>query len=333
MIQRFLKKSVKRCIELAVNLQQFKLAVMYVQIFCTSVGKRCKYYRLHQYPEGVGIETRQKIHADVTHAFVEKLYEHPQKPDHIIHVSCTGYASPNSVQKLVSKMHWGNSVQVTSAYHMGCAAASRAVDMASSYLSAGKKHVDVVHTELCSLHFNPLDHGLDQLVAQTLFADGCIRYSIRDEPHAPGLAIISIHEEIIPNSLDMMTWKMMNWGFRLSLMKEIPVLISKHVEQFVETLCEKALLPSKKIIQNALFAVHPGGPKILDQIQKAFHLEDQQIQKSRAILQRFGNMSSATVPHIWQAINTDEKVPTGSYVISLAFGPGLTISGSLLQKV
>jgi predicted naringenin-chalcone synthase len=50
------------------------------------------------------------------------------------------------------------------------------------------------------------------------------------------------------------------------------------------------------------------------------------------ILQNFGNMSSATLPHIWEAMLGDIKVPNQALIVSLAFGPGLTISGALLEK-
>jgi predicted naringenin-chalcone synthase len=43
-------------------------------------------------------------------------------------------------------------------------------------------------------------------------------------------------------------------------------------------------------------------------------------------------MSSATLPHIWQALVADDRVKDGALILSLAFGPGLTVSGNLLRK-
>jgi predicted naringenin-chalcone synthase len=45
-----------------------------------------------------------------------------------------------------------------------------------------------------------------------------------------------------------------------------------------------------------------------------------------------GNMSSATLPHIWQRLIDDPAVPRGTPIPSLAFGPGLTMCGALLEK-
>jgi predicted naringenin-chalcone synthase len=50
------------------------------------------------------------------------------------------------------------------------------------------------------------------------------------------------------------------------------------------------------------------------------------------VLHRFGNMSSATLPHIWTDILAGDETPDGTLVASVAFGPGLTFAGALLRK-
>lgn len=67
--------------------------------------------------------------------------------------------------------------------------------------------VDVVHTELCTLHFNPLSHSPEQLVVQSLFADGFVRYRVQQSAprNERSLKILSMNEEQIPNSAEAMT--------------------------------------------------------------------------------------------------------------------------------
>jgi predicted naringenin-chalcone synthase len=43
-------------------------------------------------------------------------------------------------------------------------------------------------------------------------------------------------------------------------------------------------------------------------------------------------MSSATLPHIWHALLEDPSVRPGELILSLAFGPGLTLVANLLRK-
>jgi len=44
-------------------------------------------------------------------------------------------------------------------------------------------------------------------------------------------------------------------------------------------------------------------------------------------------MSSATVPHIFNEIVNDSNIPAGTKIVAMAFGPGLTATGLLLEKI
>src|SRR5690606_28811191 len=97
-------------------------------------------------------------------------------------------------------------------------------------------------------------------------------------------------------------------------------------------LCKKANRFPEKILSEAIFAVHPGGPKILHYVKKFLQLKESQLDHSYAILGAFGNMSSATLPHIWQAILGDDRIPPNTPIVSFAFGPGLTICSAVMEK-
>lgn len=277
-------------------------------------------YRLHEQKSGMDLSYRAKIYQEEVDQVFDLLYpEDATAPDDLIHVSCTGYNSPSGAQKIVSKREWGKVTTVTHAYHMGCYGSIPAIRMGRGFL---KNRADIVHTEICSLHTNPSKHALDQLVSQSLFADGFIKYSVSNE--RKGLQIHALREEIIPDSLDAMTWNVAEWGFQMSLAKEVPVLITRHIAGYLERL---------KAPQNALFAVHPGGPKILMHVQKLLNLSDEQMAYSFDVLKNYGNMSSATLPHIWQKILNDPNVKIGTPIVSLAFGPGLSIAGAWMEKI
>lgn len=295
---------------------------------------RMELFQLKEHPRGLGLQKRQELHQ----LFVDQIFEYfyPSSsvaPHDLVHVSCTGYASPSGGQKIAAKRNWTNTT-VTHLYHMGCYAAIPALRVGSAFSAQQGNLCHLVHTELCSLHINPLIHDAEQLVAQSLFADGSIRYDIQLENRAQGacLKILGIHEHIIPDSSEAITWTLSDWGFLFGLAKEVPALLAKSLKSYVSDLCLRAKVDEKEIIRDALFAVHPGGPKILDHVQKLFNLDDQQLEASRAILRKYGNMSSATLPHIWQKILEDAKIPSGQKIISLAFGPGVTIAGTLLEK-
>jgi len=286
-------------------------------------------------PEGLGMKTRIRIFEKVVDESFLSFYASIQDPPpQIIHVTCTGYVSPSGAQKLVSKKNWNTQTQVMHAYHMGCSAAVPALRMARALISAeSMSHVDVVHTELCTLHLNPSLHTPEQLVVQSLFADGMIRYSVAEEGKPgdrPAFEILALSEEMAPSSLDAMGWRLTDWGMQMVLSSDIPGIIAERVGGFVDALCAKA--GWGKAPSSAVYAVHPGGPKILDLIQERLGLDAAVMRFSRSVLFECGNMSSATLPHIWARILEDPSVPDGTPVVSLAFGPGLTLCGALLRK-
>ena len=284
-------------------------------------------YCLREDPSGKNLSVRSKMFETHTDKIFAQYYpEKCSSPNDLIHVSCTGYVSPSGAQKIASLRNWGHQTTITHAYHMGCYASIPAMRMARGFLSQdpAKTRVDIIHTEICSLHTNPANHNADQLVSQSLFADGFIKYSIKKEEKKPHLRILAVQEEIIPNSTKSMTWNVMHWGFEMTLAKEIPVLISRALPSFLERFTKKSA--------NTLFAIHPGGPKILVYIQELLQLTDRQMAHSFNILKNYGNMSSATLPHIWESILNDPNVPDGTSIVSLAFGPGLSIAGAMMEK-
>lgn len=288
-------------------------------------------YNINKYPEGSGLKVKMDLFSKEMDLVFDRLYENSPLPSHLIHVTCTGYVSPSPAQKLVSKKD-SSATFVTHAYHMGCYGSLPALRIARSSVKA-EERCDIVHTEFCTLHMNPLSHSIEQLVVESLFADGFIKYSlVEDTALSEGFVLIALHEIIIPESKDSMKWQCEDWGFGMVLAKDVPVKIAKALHSYLTQLACKANVPLSHLLENGFFAIHPGGPKIIQRLQEQLNLSEPQVSHSKEMLRMRGNMSSATLPHIWEAMLNDEKVANGSYVVSLAFGPGLTISGAIFQK-
>lgn len=268
-------------------------------------------------------------------------------PDHLIHVTCTGYNSPSCTQEIVSKNGWQQKTVVTHAYHMGCHASLPAVRIAEGFLARAcfdknnyKRdfRADIFHTEICSLHVQLHDHSPEQLVVQSLFADGFIVYSAVQSDAVGafkgcGLEIKNLHEEIVPDTATAITWECSEWGMRMGLSAIVPEAISTNLVDYMHRLCHRCGVSLDELCADAIFAIHPGGPKIIDRIQEVLGLKDEQLQACRHILKTCGNMSSATLPHVWENICADSSVGEGRIIVSLAFGPGLCISGAIMHKV
>ncbi len=335
MIEKFFKRY-------AVKSNQISQRYVECSDILNSDFSKAEVYKMTEHqPEGSSIKDRAQYYLKRTDEVFKEIYLNnlnPEKhPSHIIHTTCTGYVSPSSAQKIVVHPEWKGGTEVTHAYHMGCYAAMPSVRTAEGLVSTSRNQkdlnyrVDIVHNEMCGLHMNPLAHSPEQIVVQTLFADGHIKYSLSKEKLSAGknFKILALVEKVIPDSEQDMSWIPNSWGMQMNLSRDVPEKIKQHLQSFNKILIEKAELQPEQFM-SAKYAIHPGGPKIIDAISEAMELNLEQTKESRNILLTRGNMSSATLPHVWEQI-LENNYPVGTFVVSYAFGPGLTMYGSVLE--
>ena len=268
-----------------------------------------------------------------------------EPPDAVVQVSCTGYDSPSAVQRAVAERGWHGRTRVLSVGHMGCyaalpalaaaadvvqATAARAAASAASGADADARAA-VLLVELCTLHHDPTATDPEQIVQQCLFADGAARLDVTVRPPGPGapaFALLDHGEAVVPDTLGEMTWRPADGGFRMTLSRAVPDHIRAHVASVVERFLGASGLAVGDV---DVFAVHPGGPRVIESTAGALGLGEGAVRHSQAVLRDRGNMSSTTLPHIWDRIARDPDVPDGALVCSVAFGPGLTVAVNLMS--
>jgi predicted naringenin-chalcone synthase len=79
-----------------------------------------------------------------------------------------------------------------------------------------------------------------------------------------------------------------------------------------------------------IWAIHPGGKAILEKLEKTLNLFPDDLQISYQVLRDFGNMSSATIMFVLAKIIECDRY---GKIFSAAFGPGLTLETSYMEKV
>jgi predicted naringenin-chalcone synthase len=297
--------------------------------------------RWDQAPLGARMEVFAETARDVAEA---AFAADTEAPDALIQVSCTGYDSPSAVQHVIAARGWHDRTRVLSLGHMGCYAALPAAALAADLVSAtaarsaahaGAEGEDadaratVLLVELCTLHHDPSTTDVEQIVQQCLFADGAARLDITAQPAPGAFALLDHMEAILPDTLGEMTWRPGNPAFRMTLSRAVPAHIRTHVGGALTRLLGQNGLAVDDV---DVFAVHPGGPRIIESTADALGLDDAQVRHSHAVLRARGNMSSTTLPHIWARIAADDGVTPGALVCSVAFGPGLTVTANLMRK-
>ncbi|MEO0559891.1 MAG: 3-oxoacyl-[acyl-carrier-protein] synthase III C-terminal domain-containing protein [Bacteroidota bacterium] len=292
------------------------------------------------------LDARMEVFARTARSIAEQAFgADTEAPDALIQVSCTGYDSPTAAQRMADQKGWADT-RLLHIGHMGCYAALPASAMAADLVTATAArqlaaqaeadlelatdaHAAILLMEMCTLHHDPATTDVEQIVQQCLFADGAVRVDVTAQLHPGAFALIDHIETILPGTMGEMTWRAASPAFRMTLSRDVP----DHIHQRVEGLVESLLARNGLAVSDVdVFAVHPGGPRVIERTAEALGLEDATVRHSQEVLRTRGNMSSTTLPHIWAAIAKDEAVVDGDLVCSIAFGPGLTATANLMRK-
>jgi alkylresorcinol/alkylpyrone synthase len=246
-------------------------------------------------------------------------------------VSCTGYATPGIDVRLARDLSMAPDLKRLVVGHVGCHAALPTIDVVRHYVTAEQRPAVVLCLELPSLHLQPPSRELEDVVVHALFSDAASAVVIQPSgPARRGLAILDAASVTDTAWADEMTWTVTDLGFKMTLSRRVPDVLAEFVEPLVDQLLERNGLGREQV---GGWAVHPGGPRILDVIAARLGLDASDLETSRHVLANHGNCSSATVLMVLESLVGEMERDPGTYVVALAFGPGLTLCAMLLQQV
>ncbi len=281
-----------------------------------STGARMRRYIAEAVPLG-----KEALATCLTNAGVEA-----DEVDQLVVVSCTGYATPGLDILLSRDLGMAAHLQRLSIGHMGCYAAIPGLSAAADGVVARGRTAVVLCLELTSLHIQPTTDDREQMVSHALFSDAAAAVALR--PGGRGLEFVDVVARTDADRAALMTWDVTDLGFRMGLSPRVPKVLHLHVADVVGELLAPAGLAIGDV---ARWAVHPGGPQILDVVQERLGLTEDQIGASRDVLRDHGNCSSATTLLILQRMLADGGLSSGDHVVAMAFGPGLTLYAALLR--
>jgi predicted naringenin-chalcone synthase len=253
------------------------------------------------------------------------------KITHLITVTCTGLFAPGLDIEIIRELGLSPSTQRSSVNFMGCNAAIIAMNSAFAICnSQSKATVLIVCTELCTIHFQKI-YNDDYILSTSLFGDGSAAILITTEkpkePYFKGIKIESFYSHIIHKGFNDMAWQLSEKGFIMNLSSYVSELINGNMAPLLQAM----KINLEKI---NLWAIHPGGKKILDDFAKNMDLKGDELKPSYEVLRDFGNMSSVTILFVLKLIlenNLNSK--KGTTLFSAAFGPGLSIETMQLKYV
>lgn len=246
----------------------------------------------------------------------------PRKIGQLVTVSCTGFQAPGIDVSLIKGLSLSPDVGRTNVGYMGCHGLINGLRVAKALAVSGSQAVLLCAVELCSLHYH---YGWDpsKVIANALFSDGAGALIIAPgEP--PHWRVAATGSYLFPGSTNDMTWTIGDHGFEMTLSKRVPGLIQEHLSLWLDGWLAKHRLSRDQI---GSWAIHPGGPKILESVAAALGLPDESLLPSWDVLAEYGNMSSATLAFILQRMRRkNARLPC----VMLGFGPGLVVEAGLL---
>jgi len=275
------------------------------------------FYRFDHFP-GTGARMRlfEAFAPDLAAEAVKKLLPAAERGGitHLIVTSCTGLSAPGIDLELVARCNLRPDIERTFVGFMGCYAAINALKLARHIVrSEPAARVLAVNLELCTLHLHQTD-DLEEMLSFLLFGDGCAAALISAEQQ--GVAMESFHAALVPQTADLIRWHIREQGFDMLLSGAVPGAIRGALAA-----ARGDILSGRRTDDIALWAVHPGGRTVLDAVEDAFGLAQNDLAAARGVLQDHGNMSSGTVMFVLERLM--RQAAAGAPGCAMAFGPGL----------
>lgn len=248
----------------------------------------------------------------------------PSQVDHLITVSCSGFSAPGVDIGLIQSLGLRPDVTRSNLGFMGCHGALNGLRVAHAFAAQNpESRILLCCVELCSLH-QQYTADPQQLVANALFSDGAAALILHgDVTHSAPWKLQDQKSHVLPDTGDLMSWRIGDHGFEMSLSPEVPAVIETSLRPWLAAWLSQQDLRIEDI---ASWGIHPGGPRILTACADSLQINRDHLKPSQEVLADLGNMSSPTILFILERLR---RAPATLPCVALAFGPGLTIEAAL----
>jgi alkylresorcinol/alkylpyrone synthase len=249
--------------------------------------------------------------------------------DLLIVTSVTGVAVPSLDARLIPRLGLRPDVKRLPIFGLGCVAGAAALGRLHDYLLGWPDHrAALLAVELCTLHWRTTQVTTAHLVASGLFGDGAAALVAAGGRAGGGVRVIASRSEVYPDSGELLGWQLGSDSFRILLTAELADVVERRLGGSVTSFLAEHGLTVEEI---STWVCHPGGPKVIDAIQRSLKLPDSAVEMSRRSLAEVGNLSSASVLHILEQTIGTRPPPPGSVGLMIGLGPGVSAELVLLK--
>ena len=264
--------------------------------------------------------------------------EDPGTVSQVVFVSSTGFIAPGVDVAVIGALGLSPTVNRVVINFMGCAAAVNGVSAATDHVRANPDGRSlVICLELSSVNAVFGDDPAE-LVTHSLFGDGCGAMVIGASPvgrelTAGQVVVRDTFSHLFPDTADGIVLGVNDDGITCGLSPDLPEYIRRGVGAAIDDALHRSRLTRDDI---ALWAIHPGGPAIIEQAAASLGLASASAETSWEVLAEFGNMLSVSLVFVLERLIARSAQRGGGMPetgVAFSFAPGVALEGMLFDLV
>lgn len=263
---------------------------------------------------------------------------------HLVYVSSSELRLPGGDLHLSARLGLKSDVGRVLLYFLGCYGGVTGLRVAKDIAENNPgSRVLLTTSETTILGFRPPNNERPyDLVGAALFGDGAAAVVIGADPiwgsESPFMELNCAIQKFLPETHDVIDGKLSEEGINFKLGRDLPMKIEANIKEFCRNLVEKGgrFTAGKPEYNDLFWAVHPGGPAILNKLENTLGLRSEKLECSRRALMDYGNVSSNTIFYVIENMREElkGKLEEGEeWGLALAFGPGITFEGILMRSL
>jgi alkylresorcinol/alkylpyrone synthase len=267
---------------------------------------------------------RHSIHA------VDALELDPLQIGTVVSSSLYSLGCPTLAHQVVD--HYGMD-PATDKYHIsgvGCASGVPLMRLAiqTMHEQPGKQAL-VVAAESMSGILTPAtpDDPRAKTVGSALFGDGCAAAVLSGDPDADGPVILDSQVHQVAGTLDAVRLDLAAEDSYLHLARELPDIGGAALPAFVAGFLRRNQLERSDIDH---WMAHPGGRRIVENVQSALGLSEDDLATSWSALAEHGNVGTPSILYVLKDTIARCEPQPGECGLMVTIGPGVTLGLMLL---
>ena len=262
---------------------------------------------------------------------VDQLDVDPRGIGTVISASLYSTGCPTIAHRLVDHYEMASTTDKYHVVGVGCASAVPLLRLAGQALHGrlGGRALVVAADSMSSILMRAGEQDPKaKTVGSAIFGDGCAAAVLSADGVGDGPAIVDSEVHQVAGTLDAVSLALAPTDSYLHLARDLPDLAAEGLPQLVDRFLERNRLDARAIDH---WVVHPGGRRIIEAVQAALSLSDEDVALSWHVLAERGNVGTPSIFYVLKETAEQRAPHSGEHALAVTIGPGVTVGLMLLR--